>query len=153
MWQLEDRPSLRYVSETLRMRRDQDIELGFVECNLRLPTSSSMDSISLTSSSSATASPASVTASDGSKADATISLLSSLDGSSSGDEGSSMSIGERLAAQYAAGDIKERGLTPVQQRIKRRQEYQAAMDSVGAFERTIVTGLWRNPLGLDYHAY
>ncbi|GLI67414.1 hypothetical protein VaNZ11_011609, partial [Volvox africanus] len=148
MWNLEDRPSLKFVVDTFKMRRSSPIDLEFEP----MMSSEDMDAIfgSTTAArtcdgsgdeageegltvASGTAAASGGDSGSGSRAldmspDNALGSLSSIDqllgsGSGSGSDGENETIGDRLAAKYAAQQRARIAVNEVQKRIDRRKAY------------------------------
>lgn len=128
MWSLLDRPSLRFVIDTFKMRRSSPIDLAFE------PMLGAADMDAIFGAAGATSGPAELLAKQqeaaaeqaaNDSAQASISSIDSLLGTSSDEEGSSggPTMGEKLAAKYEAAQRAQMTVNQVQQRIDRRKAY------------------------------
>ncbi|WIA34474.1 hypothetical protein OEZ86_012805 [Tetradesmus obliquus] len=129
VWDLQDRPSLRYVRDVLRMRSSNSITLRFLEVAELLQALEAADgTLSLTTNNSRSSSnDGSSTPISGSSPLSSIDSINSL-ASISDSDGST--IAERLQQQYeqAQQGSSSKPLTGVEQREQRRQSY---MEQVG----------------------
>eukprot|EP00877_Chromochloris_zofingiensis_P007897 jgi/Chrzof1/3360/Cz12g22090.t1 len=157
VWQLQDRPSLRFVRDAMRYRVNTNIQFEFITFDMPASVSAGGNilppSSSTTTNDSATATDSSSTAiSDESDVEASSSSSSSnqvvanavdalvggsgtqntsnsnssSNSSSPGKAATGMTIADRLAAQYEESQKVGPGLTEVQQRQQRRQDYMNA---------------------------
>ncbi|GIM03519.1 hypothetical protein Vretimale_8277 [Volvox reticuliferus] len=144
MWNLEDRPSLKFVVDTFKMRRSSPIDLEFEP----MMSAEDMDAIFGSTAAAGTrngsgdgggeegSAPASGSAAasggdsgTGNRAldmspDNALASFGSIDQMlGSGSDGESETIGERLAAKYAAQQRARMTVNEVQRRIDRRKAY------------------------------
>ncbi|KAF6260043.1 hypothetical protein COO60DRAFT_1700504 [Scenedesmus sp. NREL 46B-D3] len=130
VWDLQDRPSLRYIRDVLRMRSSSSITLRFQSVAELLQALEAADgTLSLTnnSSSSSSSSEGGNTATSDSTPLSSIDSLSNLASISENDGGT---IAERLEQQYEQAQQGSAGkvMTGVEQREQRRKSY---MEQVG----------------------
>ncbi|WIA14296.1 hypothetical protein OEZ85_002830 [Tetradesmus obliquus] len=130
VWDLQDRPSLRYVRDVLRMRSSNSITLRFLEVAELLQALEAADgtiSLTTTNNNSSSSNDGSSTPISGSTPLSSIDSISSL-ASISDSDGST--IAERLQQQYeqAQQGSSSKPLTGVEQREQRRKSY---MEQVG----------------------
>ncbi|GLC45288.1 hypothetical protein PLESTB_000716300 [Pleodorina starrii] len=146
MWSLLERPSLRFVVDTFKMRRSSPIDLEFEP----LMSADDMDAIfgsvggastgrqeeeaAAAGAEGSAAARAGAEASSSSSSNGAVDMspdnalgsLSSIDqmlGSGSGSDAESETIGERLAAKHAAQQRARMAVNQVQKRIDRRKAY------------------------------
>eukprot|EP00878_Enallax_costatus_P003043 GHUV01003241.1.p1 GENE.GHUV01003241.1~~GHUV01003241.1.p1 ORF type:complete len:296 (+),score=96.02 GHUV01003241.1:190-1077(+) len=113
MWELQDRPSLRYIRDVMRMRSAAYIELCFdTDQELLAALEASEGSLSITSSSSS------------STPSSSIDSISSMASTSE----SSETVAERLQQQFERAQATTSKQTAFEQRQQRRKEY---MSQVG----------------------
>lgn len=119
LWELNDRPSLRFVRDALRMRRHNTVEIVFEVDDVALAPSNTLTAQAPSSASS----PANAASSSDSGSSVSSVDVQSPTADAASNDSTAPTIGELMAAKQAAAEAKGMRKSDVVKRMERRAAY------------------------------